>query len=198
MLIRQARNQVQYLFVSMATRHQQLLNAKDSDEYISILEEQSSQTMNSLSVCLDLLCEEQIFAWRWRSRCKQLGKQLEDVRNLFSTVNIQASRITRKKQRMVGSVLYKEYIKSDLSESKPKTSDNISLNEFSTMPQLARPNMRLISTGRKLSTPTLRSDQRPNSTKSNLSFFRADGDRSSMSSIVSFPELEVGYITSIE
>lgn len=197
----------------MATRHQQLSQAKDLNEKISILEDQSSQTMNSLSVCLDILCEEQVYAWKWRSRCKALGKQLEEIRNLFSRVNLEASRIVRKEQRVVGSILYKEYIRSGSiktppipSASKiPKSPNSASIRSNRMEIQQSRSAPRNFSPHSNQSEYNRNSDVRSAVSRNQNSEVRQhtsitiqSSDRGSESSMISFPELEVNYATSLD
>lgn len=195
-LIRQATNQVEYLSVSLATRQQQLTKAKDNNEKISILEEQSAQTMDSLSVCLDLLCEEQVYAWKWRSRCKQLGRQLEEIRNLFSRVNVEANRMARKEQKMVGSIIYKDYKRSSIIKTiqtaPPKTPTSPNLGPIRS----SRPvNMHSRSHPRNFSTTSACSDS---SSRPHTSVTIQSIDISSTLSKLCTPELDVGYIPSLD
>jgi hypothetical protein len=198
-LMRHAKNQVEQLFVSMATRDLQLSQANDLNEKIIILEEHSSQTMNSLSICLDLLCEEQIYAWKWRSRCKALGRQLEEIRNLFSRVNLEASRMIRKEQRLVLGPIYKEYVRSGTIKTPPSapktpTTPNVESSRISRIESIpGRSNPRNLS-ARSNHSECSRSSaviSRPLTSATIQSMHE-----NSKSSIISFPELEVGYIPS--
>ena len=159
------------------------------------MEDQSSQTMNSLSVCLELLCEEQIYAWKWRSRCKQLGRQLEEIRNLFSRANIEANRMVRKEQRMVGSILYKEYIRSGTLKTPPVPNTPSSHGNInSSLTPLIRSQNNRSNIG-KNSPNSILSDIR---SRPHTGITHQSIDSSTSASMMSFPELEVSYIDSLD
>ena len=121
--MRQAKNYAEYIATTTATHNQQLLNAKTPEQYIEVLHSQLAECMSSLQICLDVLCEEQMYACKWRSQCKQTGKQLENIRTLFSRSNLERSRISRKEQRLVAMLSSDHYGIFDDSEvqSRPHT-----------------------------------------------------------------------------
>jgi hypothetical protein len=104
-LARQAKNQYEYTKTIVAQQTRDLLNTRTPEEFTKGLQSQISDCMTSLQIALDVLAEEQRFAWKWRSQYYKSKKQLDLISKLFSDHQLQSLRLTRKERRMVNGLI---------------------------------------------------------------------------------------------